>query len=60
MSEEVSQLKSSDRMVIHTHGQLRTVEFLDGWYVVGEGKLIPVRSEDERIELFIRLSSSPD
>jgi len=60
MSEEVSQLKSSDRMVIHTHGQLRAVEFLDGWYMVGEGKLIPVRSEDEGIELLIRLSSSPD
>ena len=60
MSEEVTQLKFSDGMVIHTHGQLRTVEFSDGWYVVGEGKLIPVRSEDEGIELLTRLSSSPD
>ena len=60
ISEEVSQLKFSDGMIIHTHGQLRTVEFSDGWYVVGEGKLIPVGSEIEGIELLTRLSSSPD
>ena len=60
MSEEVTQLKFSYGMFIHTHGQLRTVEFSDGWYVVGEGKLIPVRSEDEGIELLTRLPSSPD
>ena len=47
MSEEVTQLKFSDGMVIHTHGELRTVEFSDGWYVVGEGKLIPVDSKKE-------------
>jgi hypothetical protein len=51
MSEEVSQLKFSDGMVIHTHGPLRTVEFSDGWYVVGEGKLIPVSSEAEGIDV---------
>ncbi len=47
-------------MVIHTHGQLRTVEFSDGWYVVGKVKIMPVGSEIEGIELLIRLSSSPD
>jgi hypothetical protein len=26
---------------------MRTVEFSDGWYVVGEGKLIPVKSEED-------------
>jgi hypothetical protein len=60
ISEEVSQLKFSDGMVIHTHGPLRTVEFSNGWYVVGEGKLIPVGSEIEGIELLTRLSSYPD
>ena len=49
ISDNVSQLKFSDGMVIHTHGPLRTVEFSDGWYVVGEGKLIPVKSEEEGI-----------
>jgi hypothetical protein len=34
-------------MVIHTIGPLRTVEFSDGWYVVGEGKLLAVKSEEE-------------
>ena len=48
ISEEVSQLKFSDGMIIH--GPLRTVEFSDGWYVVGEGKLIPVRNEEEGIK----------
>jgi hypothetical protein len=47
ISEDVSQLKFSDGMIIHTHGPLRTVEFSDGWYVVGEGKLIPVGSEED-------------
>lgn len=49
ISDNVSQLKFSDGMVIHTHGPLRTVEFSDGWYVVGEGKLIPVKSKAEGI-----------
>jgi hypothetical protein len=44
--EEVIQLKFSDGMIIHTHGSLRVVEFSDGWYVVGEGKLIAVGSEE--------------
>jgi hypothetical protein len=34
-------------MIINTHGPLRVVEFSDGWYVVREGKLIPVGSEEE-------------
>jgi hypothetical protein len=34
-------------MIIHTNGPLRAVEFSDGWYVVGEGKLIPVLSEED-------------
>jgi hypothetical protein len=36
-------------MIIHTHGPLRVVEFSDGWYVVGEGKLIAVGSEEEGV-----------
>jgi hypothetical protein len=51
MSQEVTQLKFSDGMVIHTHGPLRNVEFSDGWYVVGEGKLIPVCSEVEGVQI---------
>jgi hypothetical protein len=49
--QEVTQLKFSDGMVIHTHGPLRAVEFSYGWYVVGEGKLIPVSSEVEGFQI---------
>lgn len=47
ITEDISQLKFSDGMVIHTHGELRCIEFSDGWYIIGEGKLIPVTSEKE-------------
>ena len=47
--KEVTKLEFSDGMIIHTHGPLRVVEFSDGWYVVGEGKLIPVGSEEESL-----------
>jgi len=45
-TQEVTQLKFSDGMIIHTHGPMRIVEFSDGWYVVGEGKMIPVKDEE--------------
>lgn len=54
--QEVIKLEFSDGMIIHTHGPMRVVEFSDGWYVVGEGKLIPVKSKDEGMELFRFLS----
>jgi hypothetical protein len=56
ISEEVSQLKFSDGMIIHTHGPMRVVEFSDGWYVVGEGKLIPVKTEEEGKRIIENLS----
>lgn len=56
ISDDVFQLKFSDGMIIHTHGPLRTVEFSDGWYVVGQGKLIPLGSEDEGINTIKNLS----
>jgi hypothetical protein len=34
-------------MIIHTHGPLRIIELSDGWYLVGEGKLVPVGSEED-------------
>jgi energy-coupling factor transporter ATP-binding protein EcfA2 len=53
--EEVTKLEFSDGMIIHTHGPLRVVEFSDGWYVVGEGKLIPVGSEVEGLRKITNL-----
>jgi hypothetical protein len=54
---EVVELRFSDGMIIHTHGPLRIIELSDGWYLVGEGKLIPVKDEIEGNEILIRLSS---
>ena len=51
ISENVTKLKFSDGMIIHTHGPYRVVEFIDGWYVVGKGQLIPVKNEKEANEL---------
>jgi hypothetical protein len=44
---DVIKLKFSDGIIIHTNGPLRTIELKDGWYVVGEGKLIPISNEEE-------------
>ena len=40
-------LRFSDGIEIDTAGELRLLELYDGWYVVGEGKLIPVKDEEE-------------
>jgi hypothetical protein len=42
---EVKKLSFSDGMVIHVHGEYRLVKF-DGHYVVGQGNLFPVASEE--------------
>jgi len=40
-------LKFSDGMTFDTSGPLRAIHETDGWYVVGQGMLIPVRSKEE-------------
>ena len=50
-------LKFSDGIEIDTSGELRLLELYDGWYVVGEWRLIPVKDEEEGI-LFILDSNS--
>lgn len=40
-------LTFSDGMTFNTSGPLRLVKRSDGWYVVGEGTLIPVASPEE-------------
>ena len=44
-------LRFSDGIEIDTSGQLRLLELHDGRYVVGEGKLIPVKNEEEGLKL---------
>ena len=41
----MGKLKFSDGIEIDTSGELRLLELYDGWYVVGEGKLIPVEEQ---------------
>lgn len=40
-------MKFSDGMEINTQGVLRVIHKADGYYVVGEGWLIPVNSKEE-------------
>ena len=46
----MGKLKFSDGIEIDTSGELRLLELYDGWYVVGEGKLIPVKDEEEGLK----------
>jgi hypothetical protein len=39
-------LTFSDGIEIDTSGELRLLELYDGWYIVGEGRLIPVKDEE--------------
>jgi hypothetical protein len=43
----MSKLKFSDGMEFETSGPLRAEERSDGWYIVGGGMLIPVKSQEE-------------
>lgn len=40
-------LRFSDGMTFDTSGELRTEQRSDGWYVLGEGKLLPMRDETQ-------------
>jgi hypothetical protein len=47
----MGKLSFSDGIEIDTSGELRLLELYDGWYVVGEGRLIPVEDEDEGVRI---------
>ena len=44
-------LKFSDGIEIDTSGEFRLLELYDGWYVVGEGRLIPVKDDEEGVKI---------
>jgi hypothetical protein len=52
----MSTLNFSDGISIDTKGKLRPLHLRDGWYVVGEGCLIPVEDAEEAQELIKKLS----
>lgn len=43
----MTRIHFSDGITIDTDGSLRKIELHDGWYVVGEGVLVPVMDEHE-------------
>jgi hypothetical protein len=48
-------LRFSDGEQFDTSGPIRKEERYDGWYVIGEGKLIPVGSEKEADEVIKKI-----
>jgi hypothetical protein len=51
----MSILKFSDGIEIDTSGELRLLELYDGWYVVGDRRLIPVKDREEGEQLLNKL-----
>jgi len=51
----MSILKFSDGVSIDTSGKLRTIHLKDGWYVTGNGLLIPVGSHEEGLGIIAGL-----
>ncbi len=57
--KDITYLRFSDGIIIHTNGPFRTIELIDGWFVTGWGRLIPVESEKEATELIENLKRAP-
>ena len=57
MNESI--LKFSDGVKVNTSGELRPLNLPDGWYVVGEGKLIPVKDKEEAKSLIKMMTEKP-
>ena len=47
----MSELRFTDGEVFDLSGPIRKEERYDGWYVIGNGQLIPVRDEKEADEI---------
>ncbi len=47
-------LRFTDGEVFDTSGELRKELRYDGWYVIGNGRLIPVRDEQEADEVIAK------
>ena len=47
LSKQTDMLKFSDGETFDTSGPLRKEKRYDGWYVIGQGMLIPVKDEAE-------------
>lgn len=52
----MSILRFTDGESFDTSGPIRKEERYDGWYVLGDGKMIPVRDEEEADIVIKRLT----
>ena len=52
----MSMLRFTDGESFDTSGPIRKEERYDGWYVLGDGKMIPVRDEEEADTVIARLT----
>ena len=53
----MSKLTFTDGEIFDLSGPLRLEERFDGWYVLGNNKMIPVNSQDEGIRLITQLNN---
>lgn len=53
-------LRFSDGISIDTRGPLRPLKLHDGWYVVGDGSLLPVESLEEALQVISQLKGEND
>jgi hypothetical protein len=51
----MSILRFTDGESFDTSGPIRKEKRYDGWYVLGDGKMIPVRDEEEADKVIKRL-----
>ena len=48
-------MRFSDGMTFDTSGQLRLTKRRDGWYVIGQGMLLPIDSPEEGREIIAQM-----
>jgi hypothetical protein len=53
----MSKLKFTDGEEFDLTGELRTEERYDGWYVLGENRMIPVSDEEDGLLTIDKLNS---
>ena len=53
----MSILKFTDGEVFDLSGELRAEERYDGWYVLGENRMIPVNDQDDALNTIDKLNA---
>ena len=53
----MSTLKFTDGETFDLSGELRTEERYDGWYVLGENRMIPVNDQEDALQTIDKLNA---